>query len=118
MHFKLSDFEVNGKKKNNFIVNRKPPQYGYGQPGGCIVDSEISLKINYNDALISGEVTDSDSDEVLVGAAINLILVNSDTLKIYSDNKGFFEKTIYAKIKSICIEYIGYRNLNINFSKH
>ena len=111
-YYKLSEFKLNGNSKNNLIQNRKP-LYGDGNRDGCIVMTELSLDLTIKGNVLKGKVTDTETQNNIIFAMVNIDFVNGDVLNLRTDENGEFNIELFESIHSIKIQYIGFRDLNI-----
>ncbi|MCH4824551.1 carboxypeptidase-like regulatory domain-containing protein [Gramella lutea] len=113
----LSNLTIENKNQNRLIENRKP-DYGIDGKDGCEVLGEISMNIiEIEPGFIKGKIFDSENKDPLINADIYLILSGekkNDTLNIYSDQDGNFQKEFDGVIQEIEVRYIAFRNLNVN----
>jgi len=110
----LPTFILNGKTRNDLVVNRTP-DYGISNRDGCVILSEFSLRltINKNDS-IYGLLSDSKTNIVIPFALVYLKFdSDSDTLFLTTDNIGYFKTKSQTKIESLEVKYIGYRTLRV-----
>ncbi|MCH4824583.1 carboxypeptidase-like regulatory domain-containing protein [Gramella lutea] len=113
----LSNLTIENKNQNRLIENRKP-DYGIDGEDGCEVLGEISMNIiEIEPGFIKGKIYDSENKDPLINADIYLILSGekeNDTLNIYSDLDGNFQKEFDGVIQEIEVNYIAFRNLKVN----
>ena len=116
----LSNLTIENEKADYLIENRTP-NYGIDGGDGDVYMHEISMDItDLKKDIIKGRVFDAETKEPLANAYINLLLKNQNkdkTLRIYSDSSGFFEKETEGNLIGLEVQYVGYRNLQINFKK-
>ncbi|WP_051201455.1 hypothetical protein [Christiangramia portivictoriae] len=116
----LSNMTIDNKSSNGLIENRVP-DYGIDGADGDVYMDEISmniykLELNY----IEGKVFFSENKEPLSNAYIDLYVNNKsqdDTLRIYSNNDGYFEKRFDGNLKSLEVKYVGARSLKVNLEQ-
>ncbi len=113
----LSNLTIENKSQNRLIENRKP-DYGINGKDGCEVLGEISMNIiEIEPGFIKGKIFNSENKDPLINADIYLILSGekeNDTLNIYSDQDGNFQKEFNGVIQEIEVNYIAFRNLKVN----
>ena len=109
----LSELTINDKKQNNNIVNRYP-YYGDGHKDGCIVMSEMSLKLHYKNGKILGKVTDVATGLRMMNVAISLRTAGNTTISAVTDSLGTFTVILDGKASTIRLESVGYRNFLAN----
>lgn len=116
----LSNLTIGNEKADYLIENRKP-DYGIDGGDGDVYMHEISMDISDLESnFIKGKVFDAKTNEPLANAYIDLILKNQNkenTLRIYSDSSGSFQKEFEGNLSGLEVQYVGYRNLQINFEK-
>lgn len=116
----LSKFSVNEKSYNSLIVDRKP-NYGLGKKDGCIIEGQIHLSISSSEGAkdnFEGTVIDVKDGTPLMGAKVSVHPSSGSSPEIlYADSLGMFNFQTNAEIKSLKIQYVGYRTLVIDLSK-
>lgn len=116
----MPELRIEDKTANNLIVDRKP-DYGFVGRDGCVVMDEISMDINeLNLKLIRGKIFNSKTKEPLIGAQIYLFIIQNDSIQqidIKADSDGLYKSELKGKLNKMNVEYIGYRNLKIDFQK-
>ena len=116
----IPELRIENKTANKFIVDRKP-DYGFVGRDGCVVMDEISMDINeLNQKLIRGKIFNSKTKEPLIGAQIYLFITQNDSIQklvIKTDSNGLYKSQLNGKLNKINVEYIGHRNLKIDFKK-
>ena len=116
----MPELRIENKTANKLIVDRKP-DYGFVGRDGCVVMDEISMDINeLNQKLIRGKIFNSKTKEPLIGAQIYLFITQSDSIQklvIKTDSNGLYKSQLNGKLNKINVEYIGHRNLKIDFKK-
>lgn len=93
------------------------PDYGDGHLDGCLVMGEMFLSLKSSEgSIVKGQIKDVESKDSLANANIKIYFLNSvEPLQLSSDSNGNFEFYKKSKINQINVEYVGYRNLAINF---
>ena len=109
----LSELTINDKKQNKKIVNRYP-DYGDGHRDGCIVMSEMRLKLLNKNGKISGNVTDVATGLRMSNVTISLRTTDNTTISAFTDSLGTFEVKLNGKASKIQLESVGYRNFQAN----
>ena len=116
----MPELRIEDKTANNLIVDRKP-DYGFVGRDGCVVMDEISMDINeLNQKLIRGKIFNSKTKEPLIGAQIYLFIIQNDSIQqidIKADSDRLYKSELKGKLNKMNVEYIGYRNLKIDFHK-
>jgi len=108
------EFAFNGITRNHWIIDRKP-QYGDGNRDGCIVMSEMKVRLsqitpgNYNGLI-------SDVEEVDSLFSVTLIVNPGTTLEqeFKSDLRGRFSFQYPQKINQIAFDGFGFRKMLVN----
>ena len=116
----IPELRIENKTANKLIVDRKP-DYGFVGRDGCVVMDEISMDIyELNQKLIRGKIFNSTTKEPLIGAQINLFITLNDSIQkivIKADSNGLYKSELNGKLNKMNVEYIGHRNLKIDFKK-
>jgi hypothetical protein len=106
----LSTLTINSKARNNLIIDRYP-EYGDGNPDGCIIMAEMKVQLNITDKgkTINGSVRDVNTGDTLRN--VNVLLINTTGLesKLNTDSNGRFSFHSEFKVDTIKIEAIAYR---------
>ncbi len=113
----LSKLKINGKYRNDLIIDRVP-QYGNGRKDGCIINKQISLLIELSNASnISGKVIDSKTNESIAYANLNIYEKDENvSINMMADSIGCFTTNNIAKPIKIVVKYIGYKTLTVELS--
>lgn len=116
----LSNLTIESKSSNDLIENRVP-DYGIDGADGDVYMDEVSMNIfQLKLDCIEGKVFFSKTKEPLSNAYIDLYLNHknqNDTLRIYSNKNGYFEKRFDGNLKSLEVNYVGARSLKVNLKR-
>lgn len=103
----------NGKEYNELIVDRFP-EYGFAGKDGCIVLNQLVLELKDADGQkVEGLVKDAETGAGLANATVQLKRANGTTEKLATDEQGRFWVPKGSPLKTLRIDYLGYRILNI-----
>jgi hypothetical protein len=111
----LPSFSYNGKPHNNLIINRNP-QYGDGQPDGCIIMSELSLSLTQasGDSILA-VVREAGTGKVIPYANIRVFPKQiADTILLTRNAQNGFFMLRSWQVKRMEVSTIGYRTLVVD----
>jgi hypothetical protein len=89
--FNLSQFTLNGKKHNDWIVGRYP-KYGDGSPDGDLILPEMRLDmVKQSKDRLEGKLSDIDTNAPVTEATIRLVVKEiTDTIVLTTNEQGKF----------------------------
>jgi hypothetical protein len=111
--YRLSKFSYNDRGHNSLIVDRRP-DYGDGHKDGCIIMSEMHLKVKSiaKDSILF-EVKDVDSQKPVM-ATIEVLYNVTDKTVLQTDSLGFALVKSSSDIKIVKVSSLGYRWLVVD----
>ena len=116
----LSELQIENRKSNNLIINRKP-DYRFDGGDGDVLLAQISMDIiAISEKQINGKVFDAKTKEPISGAYIWLMIKGGgipDTISIIADPQGTFESHLTGQLDEIKVHAIAYRDLKIKLKQ-
>lgn len=111
---KYGEFKIDGKKHNNLIVNRIP-HYGINAKDGCVVHGQMAMNLTYfSKDSIAGQLINPNTENPILFSEIKLITVNSDSIRLFSNENGRFHSKLNDQLYWIKTNLIGYKSLVVD----
>ena len=113
----LASFFVNNTAHNSLIVGRRP-QYGDGQPDGCIVETAFSLRLRVTSVAsdsIAGVVYVAGTTTPVLGAMVRALPpAPAEAITLVTSNTGHFALRRAWQVQRLEVAMPGYRTLTID----
>lgn len=110
-------FTYLGQPRNDLIVNRTPPEYGMGLPGGCEVKSEFAISIiEHANGVIEERIVERDTREEAFATTVLILYEDGSETEIESDFEGIFRIESSYGIVTLTFSCYNFRSIEISWN--